>query len=191
MAAQREAADRGAAVRGDGQAERCFAIGSTDARGRSFMPASRSGKRGRSRANCAGTSMGRSRPSRQRLVRPLRCGHCWPTPRRGRDGARGRRWRLRVVGRRGRTRYSSSRRRRSGFTSASPGGCRVSGWRTNCSTACVCGATGAEVTLEETVHGGTVVRWRSTYDRAGPLTALVLRLAVRDACRRLAKAASP
>jgi uncharacterized protein YndB with AHSA1/START domain len=48
----------------------------------------------------------------------------------------------------------------------------------------------AEVTLEEEAQGGTVVRWRSTYDRAGPLTALVLRLAVRDACRRLAKAAS-
>jgi hypothetical protein len=48
----------------------------------------------------------------------------------------------------------------------------------------------AEVTLEETVQGGTAVRWHSTYDRAGPLTALVLRVAVRDACRRLAKAAS-
>ncbi len=35
-----------------------------------------------------------------------------------------------------------------------------------------------------------VVRWRSTYERAGPFTALVLRLAVRDACKRLAKAAS-
>jgi Polyketide cyclase / dehydrase and lipid transport len=49
----------------------------------------------------------------------------------------------------------------------------------------------AQVTLEEAVEGGTVVRWRSTYERAGPLTALMLRLAVRDACRRLAKAASP
>jgi hypothetical protein len=48
----------------------------------------------------------------------------------------------------------------------------------------------AEVTLEEAVQGGTVVRWHSTDDRAGPLTALVLRLAVRDACKRLAKAAS-
>jgi hypothetical protein len=47
----------------------------------------------------------------------------------------------------------------------------------------------SEVTLEKTA-GGTVVRWRSTYRRAGPLTALLLRLAVRDACRRLAKAAS-
>jgi hypothetical protein len=48
----------------------------------------------------------------------------------------------------------------------------------------------ATVTLERAPEGGTVVRWRSTYERAGPLTALVLRLAVRDACRRLAKAAS-
>jgi uncharacterized protein YndB with AHSA1/START domain len=47
----------------------------------------------------------------------------------------------------------------------------------------------AEVTLEPTPTGGTVVRWRSTYDRAGPLTALLLRVAVRDACKRVAKAA--
>lgn len=46
------------------------------------------------------------------------------------------------------------------------------------------------VTLEEAAEGGTLVRWRSTYDRAGPFTSVVLRLAVRDACRRLAKAAS-
>jgi Polyketide cyclase / dehydrase and lipid transport len=46
------------------------------------------------------------------------------------------------------------------------------------------------VTLEEAPTGGTVVRWRSTYEHAGPLTALVLRLAVRDACRRLARAAA-
>ena len=48
----------------------------------------------------------------------------------------------------------------------------------------------ATVTLEDTPGGGTVVRWRSTYEDAGPLTALMLRLAVRDACRRLAKGAS-
>lgn len=48
----------------------------------------------------------------------------------------------------------------------------------------------ATVTLEDAAQGGTVVRWRSTYDHAGLLTALMLRLAVRDACRRLAKAAS-
>jgi hypothetical protein len=46
------------------------------------------------------------------------------------------------------------------------------------------------VTLEDAAEGGTVVRWRSTYDHAGPLTALILRLAVRDSCKRLAKAAS-
>lgn len=46
------------------------------------------------------------------------------------------------------------------------------------------------VTLEAASDGETVVRWRSTYDHAGPLTAAVLRLAVRDACARLAKAAS-
>lgn len=48
----------------------------------------------------------------------------------------------------------------------------------------------AAVTLEQTADGGAVVRWRSSYDRASPFTALVLRLAVRDACKRLAKAAS-
>jgi hypothetical protein len=46
------------------------------------------------------------------------------------------------------------------------------------------------VTLEERGNGGTVIRWRSTYEHAGPLTALVLRLAVRHSCKRLAKAAS-
>jgi hypothetical protein len=34
------------------------------------------------------------------------------------------------------------------------------------------------------------VRWSSTYESAGPVTAFVLRMAVRDACRRLAKAAA-
>jgi len=48
----------------------------------------------------------------------------------------------------------------------------------------------SEVTLEQTAGGGTRVRWRSSYDRAEPLTAVVLRLAVRDACKRLARAAS-
>lgn len=45
------------------------------------------------------------------------------------------------------------------------------------------------VTLEDAPGGGTLVRWRSTYDRASPVTAVLLRLAVRDAPRRLAKAA--
>jgi uncharacterized protein YndB with AHSA1/START domain len=48
----------------------------------------------------------------------------------------------------------------------------------------------ATVTLEEAPAGGTLIRWRSVYDRAGPLTALLLRLAVRDSCKRLAKASS-
>ncbi len=48
----------------------------------------------------------------------------------------------------------------------------------------------ATVTLEDAPGGGTVVRWRSTYERAGPFTAVILRLAIRDACRRVAKAAS-
>lgn len=46
------------------------------------------------------------------------------------------------------------------------------------------------VSLEDGPGGGTVIRWQSVYDRAGPLTALLLRLAVRDSCKRLAKAAS-
>ena len=48
----------------------------------------------------------------------------------------------------------------------------------------------ATVMLDDAAGAGTEVRWRSTYERARPLTALVLRLAVRDACKRLAKAAS-
>jgi hypothetical protein len=48
----------------------------------------------------------------------------------------------------------------------------------------------AEVTLEGKPDGGTVVRWNSRYSRAGPITALLLRIAIHDACRRLAKAAS-
>jgi uncharacterized protein YndB with AHSA1/START domain len=46
------------------------------------------------------------------------------------------------------------------------------------------------VTLEATPDGGTTIRWRSTYEHAGPFTTVILRLAVRDACKRLAKAAS-
>lgn len=48
----------------------------------------------------------------------------------------------------------------------------------------------ATVTLEDAPGGGTLIRWRSTYERARPTTAIVLRLAVRDTARRLAKAAS-
>jgi uncharacterized protein YndB with AHSA1/START domain len=46
------------------------------------------------------------------------------------------------------------------------------------------------VTLEATPEGGTTVRWRSTYEHAGPVTAFVLRLAVPDSCKRVAKAAT-
>jgi hypothetical protein len=46
------------------------------------------------------------------------------------------------------------------------------------------------VTLEDAPGGGTVIRWVSVYEHAGPLTTLLLRLAVRDSCKRLAKAAS-
>jgi len=53
-------------------------------------------------------------------------------------------------------------------------------------------ATGyrSTVTLEDAPGGGTVIRWRSEYERAGPFTAFVLRAAVRDSCKRLAKAAT-
>jgi uncharacterized protein YndB with AHSA1/START domain len=47
----------------------------------------------------------------------------------------------------------------------------------------------SEVVLEAQEGGGTAVHWRSSYEHAGPLTALLLRSAVRDACRRLARAA--
>jgi len=45
------------------------------------------------------------------------------------------------------------------------------------------------VTLENAPGGGTVIRWRSEYEHAGPLTAFTLRLAVRASCKRLARAA--
>ena len=57
------------------------------------------------------------------------------------------------------------------------GGLRVRGYR-------------ATVTLEDAPGGGTTIRWRSTYEHAGPFTALLLRTAVKDSCKRLANAAS-
>ena len=48
----------------------------------------------------------------------------------------------------------------------------------------------ATVALEAAADGGTTVRWRGTYERSDPFTALVLRLAIRDACKRLATAAA-
>jgi hypothetical protein len=47
----------------------------------------------------------------------------------------------------------------------------------------------ATVTLEPTPEGGTTVRWHSTYESARPTTAVILRLAVKDSCKRVAKAA--
>ena len=47
----------------------------------------------------------------------------------------------------------------------------------------------ATVTLEPRSDGGTTIRWHATYERAGPLAGLILRRAIPDACRRLAKAA--
>lgn len=46
------------------------------------------------------------------------------------------------------------------------------------------------VTLDDAPGGGTVIRWRSEYENAGRFTAFVLRAAVRDSCKRLAKAAT-
>lgn len=46
------------------------------------------------------------------------------------------------------------------------------------------------VTLEDAANGGTTIRWESTYERADPLTALILRAAVPDAVKRLARAAA-
>lgn len=48
----------------------------------------------------------------------------------------------------------------------------------------------ATVDLEDAPQGGTTIRWRSAYEHAGPFTGLMLRAAVKDACRRLAKAGS-
>ncbi len=48
----------------------------------------------------------------------------------------------------------------------------------------------SQVSLEPTASGGTTVRWRSSYEHANPLIALVLRLAIRDSVRKLAKAAA-
>ena len=44
------------------------------------------------------------------------------------------------------------------------------------------------ITLEP-ADGGTLVRWRSQWEKGNPVHALILRIAIRDACRRAAKAA--
>ena len=43
------------------------------------------------------------------------------------------------------------------------------------------------VTLEPAPDGGTTIRWQSTYDKAGLVTAQILKLAVRTSPKRLAK----
>ena len=48
----------------------------------------------------------------------------------------------------------------------------------------------ASVTLEPTGDGGTLVRWSSRYDKADPVTAMLLKMAIPDSAKRLAKAAS-
>jgi hypothetical protein len=46
------------------------------------------------------------------------------------------------------------------------------------------------VALEDAPEGGTVVRWTSTYDKAGLVAGLVLRMAIPDSAKRVAKAAA-
>ena len=45
----------------------------------------------------------------------------------------------------------------------------------------------AEATLADVEGGGTEVRWHSEYEKAGLVTAAILRAAVRDVCKRVAK----
>ena len=47
----------------------------------------------------------------------------------------------------------------------------------------------SRITLEP-ADGGTLVRWRSQWERGNPVHALILRIAIRDACRRVARAAA-
>jgi uncharacterized protein YndB with AHSA1/START domain len=48
----------------------------------------------------------------------------------------------------------------------------------------------ATITLEPTPDGGTRIHWRSQYDRGGLLSGLAVRMAVPDAAKRVARAAS-
>jgi hypothetical protein len=48
----------------------------------------------------------------------------------------------------------------------------------------------ATVTLEAADGGGTRIHWQAAYESADPLTAFLLRMAIPDACRRVAKAAA-
>ncbi len=47
----------------------------------------------------------------------------------------------------------------------------------------------ASAILEDAPAGGTVVRWRSQYERADPITAFLLGAAARDTVKRIARAA--
>jgi hypothetical protein len=46
------------------------------------------------------------------------------------------------------------------------------------------------VILADAPDGGTAIHWESSYERADPLTALILRAAVPGSAKRLAQAAS-
>lgn len=46
----------------------------------------------------------------------------------------------------------------------------------------------AEVVLDPLPDGGTKITWRSQYDHASPFTAVLLRVAIKDTPKRLAKA---
>ena len=48
----------------------------------------------------------------------------------------------------------------------------------------------ATATLEDAPGGGTIVRWRSEYESADPITAFLLRTAARDTVKRIARAAT-
>src|SRR4051794_17613860 len=45
----------------------------------------------------------------------------------------------------------------------------------------------ATASLEDAPGGGTIVRWRSDWESADPITAFLLRTAVKDSVKRLAK----
>jgi hypothetical protein len=48
----------------------------------------------------------------------------------------------------------------------------------------------ATATIEAAPDGGSIVRWHSEYDKAGPITGAILRSAIKDACSRVARAAA-
>ena len=48
----------------------------------------------------------------------------------------------------------------------------------------------ATATLEDAPGGETIVRWRSQFESADPITAFLLRAAARDTVKRIARAAT-